>query len=96
LETSGGQSSNLYLILFIFSTPELSRHLWQLCSTGTWSIAVWATAVCQIVAASLYTSLTSVDAQISNRLTSQLQQRHYVPNDRLCKRPITCHRTGLD
>jgi hypothetical protein len=25
-----GQSSNLYLILFIFSTPVLLRHLWQL------------------------------------------------------------------
>jgi len=30
LETSGGQSSNLYLNVFIFSTPVLIRHLWQL------------------------------------------------------------------
>jgi hypothetical protein len=30
LETSGGQSSNLYLELFIFSTPVLISHLWQL------------------------------------------------------------------
>jgi hypothetical protein len=30
LETSGGQSCNLYLNLFIFSTPVLIRHLWQL------------------------------------------------------------------
>jgi hypothetical protein len=30
LETSGGQSSNPFLTLFIFSTPELIRNLWQL------------------------------------------------------------------
>ncbi len=30
LETCGGQNSNLYLILFHFSTPVLIRHLWQL------------------------------------------------------------------
>jgi hypothetical protein len=30
LETSGGQSSNLYLRLVHFSTPVLIRHLWQL------------------------------------------------------------------
>jgi hypothetical protein len=30
LETSGGQSSNLFLIVVHFSTPELIRHLWQL------------------------------------------------------------------
>jgi hypothetical protein len=30
LETSGGQSYILYLMLFIFSTPVLIRHLWQL------------------------------------------------------------------
>ncbi len=30
LETSYGQSSNLYFMLFIFSTPVLIRHLWQL------------------------------------------------------------------
>ncbi len=30
LETSGGQSSNLNYMLFIFSTPVLIRHLWQL------------------------------------------------------------------
>ncbi len=31
LEASGGQSSNLYIsMLFIFSTPVLIRHLWQL------------------------------------------------------------------
>ncbi len=30
LETSGGISYNPYLNLFIFSTPELIRHLWQL------------------------------------------------------------------
>ena len=30
LETSGGQSYNLYYMLFIFSTPVLIRHLWQL------------------------------------------------------------------
>jgi hypothetical protein len=30
LETSGGQSSYLYLIMFICSTPMLIRHLWQL------------------------------------------------------------------
>ncbi len=29
LETSGGQSSNLYLKLAHFSTPVLIRHLWQ-------------------------------------------------------------------
>jgi len=27
LETSGGQSSNLYLIVLNFLTPELGRHL---------------------------------------------------------------------
>ncbi len=27
LETSGGQSSNLYLNIFIFKTPALIRHL---------------------------------------------------------------------
>jgi hypothetical protein len=31
LETTGGQSYNLYIeMLFIFSTPVLIRHLWQL------------------------------------------------------------------
>jgi hypothetical protein len=30
LETSGGQSSNIYLNVVYFSTPELIRHLWQL------------------------------------------------------------------
>jgi hypothetical protein len=30
LETSGGQSSNLYLNIVHFSTPVLVRHLWQL------------------------------------------------------------------
>jgi hypothetical protein len=30
LETSGAQSSNLYKMLFIFSTIVLIRHLWQL------------------------------------------------------------------
>ncbi len=30
LDTSGGQSSNLYLNVVHFSTPELIRHLWQL------------------------------------------------------------------
>ncbi len=30
LETSGGQSSNLYLDVVHFSTPVLIRHLWQL------------------------------------------------------------------
>ena len=30
LETSGGQSSNLYLNVVHFSTPVLIRHLWQL------------------------------------------------------------------
>jgi len=30
LETSDGQSSNLYLNVVHFSTPELIRHLWQL------------------------------------------------------------------
>jgi hypothetical protein len=30
LETSGGQSSNLYLNVVHFSTPELIRHLRQL------------------------------------------------------------------
>jgi len=30
LETSGGQSSNLYLIAVHFLTPGLIRHLWQL------------------------------------------------------------------
>ncbi len=30
LETSGGQSSNPYLNVVHFSTPELIRHLWQL------------------------------------------------------------------
>jgi hypothetical protein len=30
LETSGGQSSNLYLNVVHFQTPVLSRHLWQL------------------------------------------------------------------
>jgi hypothetical protein len=29
-ETSGCQSSNFYLKLFIFSTPGFIRHLWQL------------------------------------------------------------------
>ncbi len=29
LETSGGQSSNIYLKVVIFSTPVLIRHLWQ-------------------------------------------------------------------
>ena len=29
LETSGGQSSNLYLYIVHFSTLELLRHLWQ-------------------------------------------------------------------
>ncbi len=28
LETSGGQSSNLYLNIVHFLTPELIRHLW--------------------------------------------------------------------
>jgi hypothetical protein len=30
LETSGGQSSNLYLNVVHFSTPVLIRHMWQL------------------------------------------------------------------
>jgi hypothetical protein len=30
LDTSGGQSSNPYLNVVIFSPPELIRHLWQL------------------------------------------------------------------
>jgi hypothetical protein len=31
LETSGGQSYNLYLnVVYFFSTPVLIRHLWQL------------------------------------------------------------------
>jgi hypothetical protein len=30
LEASGGQSSNLYLNVAHFFTPELIRHLWQL------------------------------------------------------------------
>ncbi len=30
VETSGGQISNLYLYLFIYSTPVLNRHLCQL------------------------------------------------------------------
>jgi hypothetical protein len=30
LETSGGQSSNLYLNVVPFLTPVLVRHLWQL------------------------------------------------------------------
>jgi hypothetical protein len=30
LETSGGQSYNLYLNVVIFSIPVLIRHLWQL------------------------------------------------------------------
>jgi len=30
LETSGGQSSNPYLIVVLFSTPEFTRNLWQL------------------------------------------------------------------
>jgi hypothetical protein len=30
LETSGGQSNNLYLNVVHFSTPVLIRHLWQL------------------------------------------------------------------
>jgi hypothetical protein len=29
LETSGGQNYNLYLNVFNFSTPALTRHLWQ-------------------------------------------------------------------
>jgi hypothetical protein len=35
LETSGGKSYNLFLnALFIFLTPVLIRHLWQLKKTG--------------------------------------------------------------
>ncbi len=30
LETSGGQSSNTYLNVVLFSTPVLIRQLWQL------------------------------------------------------------------
>jgi hypothetical protein len=30
LETSGGQSSNVYLNVFNFATLALIRHLWQL------------------------------------------------------------------
>jgi len=30
LETSGGQSSNLYLYVVHFLTPVLIKHLWQL------------------------------------------------------------------
>ena len=30
LDTSGGQSSSLYLNVVDFSTPVLIRHLWQL------------------------------------------------------------------
>jgi hypothetical protein len=30
LETSDGQSSNLYLMFFIFLAPVSIRHLWQL------------------------------------------------------------------
>jgi hypothetical protein len=30
LETSGGQNSNLHLIIVHFLTPVLIRHLWQL------------------------------------------------------------------
>ena len=30
LETSGGQSSNLFINVVHFSTPVLIRHLWQL------------------------------------------------------------------
>jgi hypothetical protein len=30
LETSGGQISNPYLNVVLFSTPELIRNLWQL------------------------------------------------------------------
>jgi len=31
LDTSGGQSSNLYLnVVYFFSTPVLISHLWQL------------------------------------------------------------------
>jgi hypothetical protein len=30
LETSGGESSNLYLTAVHFLTPVLIRHLWQL------------------------------------------------------------------
>jgi hypothetical protein len=30
LETSDGQSSNLYLNVVLFSTPVFIRHLWQL------------------------------------------------------------------
>jgi len=30
LETPGGQSYNPYLFCFIFSTPVLIRHRWQL------------------------------------------------------------------
>jgi hypothetical protein len=30
LETSGGKSYILYLNVFIFSTPVLIKHLWQL------------------------------------------------------------------
>jgi hypothetical protein len=30
LETSGGQSSNIYLNVVPFLTPALMRHLWQL------------------------------------------------------------------
>jgi len=33
LETSGGQSSNPYLNVVHFSTPELIRNLWQLKTT---------------------------------------------------------------
>ncbi len=29
LETSGGQSSNPYLNVVIFSTPEVIRNMWQ-------------------------------------------------------------------
>jgi hypothetical protein len=30
LESSGGQSSNLYLNVVLFLMPVLNRHLWQL------------------------------------------------------------------
>jgi hypothetical protein len=30
LDTSGGRSSNLYVMFFIFSTPVLIRHQWHL------------------------------------------------------------------
>jgi hypothetical protein len=63
LETSGGQSSNLYLNVVHFLTPGLIRHLWQL---KTVVYLHWCLNTCYSIAAESVYSIDSDECLTSS------------------------------